>query len=78
MDIGIVKSEAQYRDYLNQVDRLIVTDPLADSAEGRRLELLAKLIEDYEKVQFPMSLPDPVEAIMFGRNSDSSRGMAAK
>src|SRR5207237_10752811 len=34
-------------------------------AEGARLELLAKLVEDYEKEHFKFRKPDPVEAILF-------------
>lgn len=73
MEIGIIKTESQYRDYLKSVDRLILSDPCADSVEGRRLELLAKLIEDYEKEHYPIALPDPVEAILFRMEQEGLR-----
>lgn len=73
MEIGIIKSESQYRDYLKMADGLILVDPSIDSPEGRRLELLAKLIEDYEKEHFPIALPDPIEAILFRMEQDGLR-----
>jgi len=52
MDIRIVKTKQQYRRYLEEVDRLVALDPDPRTAEGARLELLAKLVEDYEKEHF--------------------------
>ena len=61
----IIKSETQYREYLALVETLAVADPALESAEGARLELLAKLVEDYEKTRFAFARPDPIEAILF-------------
>ena len=61
----IIKNEQQYRETLAEVSRLAVMDPLLDSVEGARLELLAKLVEDYEREQFPIAKPTPIEAILF-------------
>jgi len=65
MDIRIIKTKQQYRRYLEEVDRLVALDPDPRTAEGARLELLAKLVEDYEKEHFKFDKPDPVEAILF-------------
>lgn len=65
MDIRIIKTKRQYRRYLEEVDRLVALDPDPRTAQGARLELLAKLVEDYEKEQFKFRKPDPVEAILF-------------
>ena len=65
MEIRIIKTKQQYRRYLEEVDRLVSLDPDARTAEGGRLELLAKLVEDYEKERFKFRKPDPVEAILF-------------
>jgi HTH-type transcriptional regulator / antitoxin HigA len=35
------------------------------TADGDRLEILTTLVEAYEEAQFPMDLPDPIEAIKF-------------
>lgn len=65
MEIRIIKTKRQYRRYLKEVDRLVSLDPDPRTAEGARLELLAKLIDDYERERFGFRKPDPVEAIRF-------------
>ena len=65
MEPRIIKTEAQYRAALAEVERLAAEDPVAGSADGDRLELLAKLVEDYEKERYRFARPDPVEAIVF-------------
>jgi HTH-type transcriptional regulator / antitoxin HigA len=65
MEIRIVKTDRQYRSYLAIIGKLIAADPDPRSAAGARLELLAKLVEDYEKVRFPLEKPDAVDAIQF-------------
>ena len=65
MELRIIKTEEQYRRSLGEVERLAAQDPDPDSAEGARLELLAKLVEDYEKSRFKFRKPGPVEAILF-------------
>ena len=65
MDPRIIKNEQQYRDSLAEIGRLAVRDPSLESAEGGRLELLAKLVEVYELERFAISKPTPIEAIAF-------------
>jgi HTH-type transcriptional regulator/antitoxin HigA len=65
MEIRIIKTKQQYRRYLKEVHRLVPLDPDPRTAEGARLELLAKLVEDYEKERFKFRKPDPIEAILF-------------
>ena len=65
MEPRIIKSETQYREYLALVEALAVADPALESPEGARLELLAKLVEEYEKTRFDFARPDPIEAILF-------------
>jgi HTH-type transcriptional regulator/antitoxin HigA len=61
----IIKTEDQYRAYLAEVERLAADDPAPGTPDGDRLELLAKLVEDYEKARFQFRRPDPIEAIRF-------------
>ena len=61
----IIKTEDQYRAYLAEVDRLAADDPVPGTPTGDRLELLAKLVEDYEKERFKFKRPDPIAAIRF-------------
>lgn len=65
MDVRIIKTDEQYRHFLAEVARLAGGDPEPASEEGARLEVLAKLVEDYEKKAFPFDKPDPVAAILF-------------
>jgi HTH-type transcriptional regulator/antitoxin HigA len=65
MDIRIIKTDDQYQRSLAEVRRLAESDPHPDSADGARLELLAKLVEDYEKQAFPLDRPDPIDALVF-------------
>ena len=65
MEPRIIKTDEQYRQYLNEVESLAANDPPLDSEEGARLELLAKLVEDYEKARFDFAQPDAVDAILF-------------
>jgi len=65
MEPRIIKTDEQYRDFLAEVEKLAALDPEPESAQGGRLELLAKLVEDYEKIRFAFARPDPVDAISF-------------
>ena len=65
MEPRIIKTEEQYRRTLSEVERLAARDPDPATADGGRLELLAKLVEDYEKARFRFRKPGPVEAILF-------------
>jgi len=65
MELRIIKTQEQYHRYLEEARRLARRDPDPETPEGARLELLAKLVEDYEKERFNFRKPDPVEAIRF-------------
>jgi HTH-type transcriptional regulator / antitoxin HigA len=73
MDIRIIKTDEQNQDYLAEVARLAAEDPDPASAEGGRLELLAKLVEDYEKGTFLFAKPDPIDALLFRMEQQSLR-----
>ena len=61
----IIKTEDQYQAYLAEVGRLAADDPAPGTSDGDRLELLAKLVEDYENGRFQFKRPDPIDAIRF-------------
>ena len=65
MEPKIIKTEKDYRTYLAEVERLASDDPLPGTPDGDRLELLAKLVDDYEKQRFGFKRPDPIDAILF-------------
>ena len=60
----IIKSKEDYIKSLGFLDELMNKETLSKT-EQDRLELLAHLIEEYEKEKFPFSVPDPIEAIKF-------------
>jgi HTH-type transcriptional regulator / antitoxin HigA len=63
MDIKPIRTKADYRAALKEVEGLM--NAQADTPQGERLDVLATLVEAYERKHFPMDLPDPVEAIRF-------------
>ena len=63
MDIKPIKTDADYRAALKEIELLMMAE--TDTPEGERLDVLVTLVEAYEKRHFPLDLPDPVEAIKF-------------
>lgn len=63
MDIKPIKTDADYRATLNEIDTLMMAE--LDSPEGEKLDVLVTLVETYERKHYPLDLPDPVEAIKF-------------
>jgi len=63
MEIKPIKTDADYRAALKEVDGLMTALP--DSVEGEKLDVMVTLIEAYEAKHFPLDLPDPVAAIKF-------------
>lgn len=63
MNIKSIKTDADYRAALKEVESLMATEP--NTPEGQKLDVLVTLIEAYERKHFPLDLPDPVEAIKF-------------
>lgn len=65
MELRVIKTRAQYHRYLEEAHRLVRRDPDPKTPEGARLELLALIIEAYEKEHFKFRAPDPIEALEF-------------
>ena len=65
MQARIIKNRTQHRQALAEVERLAMADPRLGTPAGDKLELLAKLLEDYEKERFPFARPDALSAIRF-------------
>lgn len=64
-NIKVIKTEEDYTEALKAVESLMDKNPGPDTQDGEILDLLVKLVEDYEKNRFPASLPDPIDAILF-------------
>lgn len=63
MDIKPIKSKTDYEHALMRLDELM--DAEFGSERGDELDVLATLIEAYEKKHFPIEPADPIEAIVF-------------
>ncbi len=63
MDIKPIKKERDYEQALRRVESL--WNAPEGSAESDELDVLATLIDAYEREHYPIDLPDPVEAIKF-------------
>ena len=62
---GIIHNDAEHHAALVALDRLMEIDPESGTPEADELQLLALVIETYEKARWPIGLPDPVDAILF-------------
>ncbi len=63
MDIKPIKTEADYKAALAEVEHLF--DSIPNTPEGDRLEVLATLIEAYEEKHYSIPAPDPIEVILY-------------
>ncbi len=62
-DVKPIRSEKDYEAALAEVE--ILWGAKSGTTKGDRLDVLATLIEVWEAANFPMDLPDPIEAIKF-------------
>ena len=51
-----IKTEADYRAALKEIESLMMADPDKTPAEGEKLDVMVTLIEAYEAKHFPMEL----------------------
>jgi HTH-type transcriptional regulator/antitoxin HigA len=63
MELRPIKTKVDHEAALREIERL--WDAEEGTRDGDRLEILVTLAEAYEEVNFPMDLPDPIEAIKF-------------
>lgn len=67
MEIRPIKSEADYRAALEEIEHLFDAKP--NTLKGDRLEVLTTLVEAYEDKHYNIPLPDPIEAIIYHMES---------
>jgi HTH-type transcriptional regulator / antitoxin HigA len=61
MNISLIKTESEYKIALNRFE--ILFDAKIGTSEGNEAEILALIIDEYENKKYPISTPDPIEAI---------------
>lgn len=63
MDIKPIRTETDYRAALRLIDTLVDCEDGSEQAD--QLDILSILIENYESENYPISPPDPIDAIRF-------------
>ncbi|BCT35413.1 helix-turn-helix domain-containing protein [Pseudomonas protegens] len=65
MNIRPIHTDQDYRAALKSVSPLFDNEPQPGTPEGDYFDVMITLIEAYEARQFPLDLPNPIEAIKF-------------
>ena len=65
MNIRPIHNEEDYRAALKNVSALFDNEPEPGTPEGDYFDIMITLIEAYEAKQFPLDLPNPIDAIKF-------------
>ncbi len=63
MKILPIRNEADYQKALDRLENIF--DAKKGTEEGDELEILSILIDRFENENFPIGMPDPIEAIKF-------------
>ncbi|MDP2887947.1 MAG: transcriptional regulator [Bacteroidota bacterium] len=63
MEHKVIKTKEEYNLALKRLEVIFDAEP--GTTEGDELDLLSLLIDNYEKIHYPIDLPDPIEAIKF-------------
>lgn len=65
MNIRPIHTDEDYREALKNVSPLFDIEPVPGTPEGDYFDIMITLIEAYESKQFPVDLPNPIDAIKF-------------
>ena len=60
-----LRSEADYDAALNEIEQYFEKEPKPGTPEADRFDLLALIIEDYERKRWPIEPPDAIDAIRY-------------
>ena len=63
MELKIIKTKKRYEDYLHWIDEMFDKKVKPNTEEGDKLQIVLLLIKQYEDVNYPIPLPDPIDAI---------------
>lgn len=63
LEIRPIRTEADYRAALDEIERLFDVEP--NTPECDRLEVLTTLVEAYEQRHYPIEAPEPIEAVLY-------------
>jgi HTH-type transcriptional regulator/antitoxin HigA len=65
MNPRVIRNESQYEVALEEIRRLVEMDPPAGSNDAEHLEVLTVLVSDFERNNFSLPDPTPIEAVQF-------------
>jgi HTH-type transcriptional regulator / antitoxin HigA len=68
MELKIIKTKKQYEQYLNWVDVQFENKVKSNTPQGEKLQVALLLIKQYEDANYPIPLPDPIDAIKVKMN----------
>src|SRR2546422_2908697 len=60
-----IRTEAEYDEALEEIERYFENEPKPGTGEADRFDLLALIIEDYERKHWPIDPPDTIDAIRY-------------
>ena len=63
MELKIIKSKKQYKQWLEWVDVQFENKVKSTTPQGEKLQVALLLIKQYEDANYPIPLPDPIDAI---------------
>ena len=68
MELKIIKTKKQYKQYLDWVDVQFEHKVKSTTPQGEKLQVALLLIKQYEDANYPIPLPDPIDAIKVKMN----------
>ena len=68
MELKIIKTKKQYEQFLDWVDVQFENKVKTNTPQGEKLQVALLLIKQYEDVNYPIPLPDPIDAIKVKMN----------
>lgn len=63
MELHSIRNQTDYEEALQEIEALFDAEP--NTPEYDRLDILSTLVDAYERVNFPIEMPDPIEAIQY-------------
>ena len=63
MELKIIKTKKDYLGYLDWIDKMFDKKVRPGTADGEKLQVVLLLVKQYEDVNYPIPLPNPIEAI---------------
>ena len=63
MELKIIKTKKQYELFLDWVDIQFENKVKSNTQQGEKLQVALLLIKQYEDANYPIPLPDPIDAI---------------